>query len=182
MQKGMLTHNHSGAWNLDINGNFSTFAGWILPIDAELLLVADDVNTVRPATVFPHRVGLDAVTGYLEDGMLSWNLAGLPTEHVAQISPQELNRLMQSGSGIVLVDARFSEEFERINIRAAKNIPAPDLRRRYSELPKDKQIVVICSAGMRSSLAASILQSKGFKNVRKVAGGMSGHTVACFAG
>jgi hydroxyacylglutathione hydrolase len=169
-----------GAWNLDINGNFSTFAGWTLPVDGEILLVADSEMTVQTATVWLRRVGLDTVTGYLEGSMLSWNLAGLPTEHVAQLSPQELNQLVTSGSGIVLVDVRSAQEFERINIRGANNIPAPDLRQRHSELPKDKSIVIICSTGMRSSLATSILQSKGFKDVKNVAGGISGYAAAGF--
>jgi hydroxyacylglutathione hydrolase len=144
------------------------------------LLVADNETTVQTATVWLRRVGLDNATGYLEGGMLSWNLAGLPTEHVAQLSPQELNQLMKSDSGIVLVDARSVQEFERINIRGAKNIPAPDLRQRHSELPKDKSIVIICSTGMRSSLAASILQSKGFQDVKNVAGGIAGYAAAGF--
>jgi hydroxyacylglutathione hydrolase len=169
-----------GAWNLDINGNFSTFAGWTLPVDSEILLVAANEATVQAATVGLRRVGLDSITGFLEGGMLSWNLAGLPTEHVAQLSPQELNQLMTSGSSMVLVDTRSTQEFEHINIMGANNIPAPDLRQRYSELPKDKSIVLICNTGMRSSLAASILQSKGFKDVKNVSGGMSGYAAAGF--
>jgi glyoxylase-like metal-dependent hydrolase (beta-lactamase superfamily II)/rhodanese-related sulfurtransferase len=169
-----------GALNLDINGNFSTFAGWTLPVDGEILLIADNETIVQTATVWLRRVGLDNVTGYLEGGMLSWNLTGLPTEHVAQLSPQELNQLMKSDSGIVLVDTRSAQEFARIKIPDAKNIPAPDLRHRHSELPKDKPVVIICSTGMRSSLAASILQSKGFKDVKSVAGGMFGYAAAGF--
>jgi hydroxyacylglutathione hydrolase len=42
--------------------------------------------------------------------------------------------------------------------------------------------VVICSSGTRSSLAASILQRNGFKDVRNVAGGMTGYAAAGFAG
>jgi rhodanese-related sulfurtransferase len=169
-----------GSWNLDINGNFSTFAGWTLPVDGEILLVADNESTIKTAAVWLRRVGLDNVTGYLEGGMLSWNLAGLPTEHVAQLSPQGLCQLMKPGSGIVLVDTRSAQEFARLNIPDAQNIPAPDLRYRYSELPKDKSIVLICSTGMRSSLAAGILQSKGLKDVKSVAGGMSGYAAAGF--
>jgi hydroxyacylglutathione hydrolase len=55
-----------GALNLDINGNFPTFAGWTLPVDGEILLVADNEAVVRTATVWLRSVGLDAVTGYLD--------------------------------------------------------------------------------------------------------------------
>jgi len=170
-----------GALSLDINGNFSTFAGWTLPVDGEILLVADGEAPVRTASVYLRRVGLDAVTGYLEGGMPGWNLAGLPTEHVPQLSPQEVHGLLAAG-GIHLVDARSAQEFERIHIPQAKNIPAPDLRHRHSELPRDKPVVLICSTGMRSTLGASILQRSGFKDVRSVAGGMYGYTAAGFAG
>jgi hydroxyacylglutathione hydrolase len=169
-----------GAWNIDINGNFATFAGWTLPVHGEILLVADSASSVQTATVWLRRVGLDAVTGYLEGGMLSWNLAGFPTEHVAQVSPQELNELIASDSGIILVDSRSTQEFERMHLQGSRNIPAPDLRQRHSELPKDQPIVTICSAGMRSSLAASILQRNGFKDVKSVAGGISGYAAAGF--
>jgi rhodanese-related sulfurtransferase len=171
-----------GAWNIDINGNFATFAGWTLPVDGEILIIADNEAVVQTATVWLRRVGLDNVTGYLDGGMLSWNMAGMPTEHVTQLSPQELNQLIESNTGIVLVDARSPQEFERMNVRGALNIPAPDMRERHTELPRDKPIVVICSAGIRSSLAASILQRNGFKDVKSVAGGMTGYAAAGFAG
>ncbi len=171
-----------GAWSNDINGNFATFAGWTLPVDGEILLVADSESIVKDAALWLRRVGIDNVTGYLDGGMLSWNLAGLPTEHVPQLSPQELHQRIQSKSDGVLVDARSQEEFRKISIPGALNIPAPDLRTQYGELPQDKPITIICSTGMRSSLAASILQRNGFKDVRSVAGGMSGYIAAGFAG
>lgn len=169
-----------GSLSLDISSNFSVFAGWTLPVDSEILLVADSEAVVPNAAVLLRRVGLDNVTGYLKGGMLGWNLAGLPTEHIAQINPAELNQLMVLDKDMVLVDARSAQEFEQIRIQGARNITAPDLRQRHSELPKDKPIVIICGTGMRSSLAASILQSKGFKDVKNVAGGMSGYAAAGF--
>jgi glyoxylase-like metal-dependent hydrolase (beta-lactamase superfamily II)/rhodanese-related sulfurtransferase len=167
-----------GAWNIDFNGNFATFAGWTLPVDGEILVVADSAAIVREAAVWLRRVGLDQVTGYLDGGMLSWSTAGLPTEHVTQLSPQELHPMVASHSKVVLVDVRARQEFETISIPGALNIPAPDLRQRHTELPKDRTVVVICGSGMRSSLAASILQRNGFRDVRNVAGGMSGYAAA----
>jgi glyoxylase-like metal-dependent hydrolase (beta-lactamase superfamily II)/rhodanese-related sulfurtransferase len=167
-----------GAYSIDLNGNFATFAGWTLPVEAEILLVADREADIRTATVWLRRVGLDKATGYLEGGMMSWNLAGMPTEHVAQLSPQELNDRVRSHRGMQLIDARSPREFEEMHIPGARNIPAPDLRMRYGELAGDQPVIVICSTGMRSSLAASLLQRNGIKDVRNVAGGMSGYAAA----
>ncbi len=167
-----------GAWNIDINGNFATFAGWTLPAGGEILIVADSEANVLAATVGLRRVGIDRIPGYLDGGMLNWNLAGLPTEHIVQLNPQELNALTKSKGGITLVDSRSAQEFASMSIPSAINIPAPDMRQRHAELSGDKSIAIICSSGMRSSLAASILQSKGYKDVKNVAGGMSGYAAA----
>ena len=43
-------------------------------------------------------------------------------------------------------------------------------------LPKDKPIAVTCSVGNRSSIAVSILERAGFKNVSNVLGGMTAWT------
>ena len=40
------------------------------------------------------------------------------------------------------------------------------------EIPRDRPIVVHCAMGGRSSIAASILKSKGFENVINLAGGI----------
>ena len=61
-----------GAWNIDFNGNFATFAGWTLPADGEILLVADSDALDRKAAIWLRRVGIDHVTGFLDGGMLTW--------------------------------------------------------------------------------------------------------------
>ncbi|NLW51701.1 MAG: MBL fold metallo-hydrolase [Candidatus Brocadiaceae bacterium] len=171
-----------GAWHIDLGGNFATFAGWVLPVDAEILLVSDTEQRARDAVVWLRRVGLDKVTGYLNGGMFAWARAGLPTEHVAQLSAHELHEMACSTEPMTLVDVRSPAEFEALHIEGAVNIPAPDLRTRHSELPKDAPIALTCSTGHRSSLAASILLRNGHKGLRNVAGGMSGYNAAGYAG
>ena len=167
-----------GAWHIDYRGNFATFAGWTLPANGEIFLVADSDLVVREAAIWLKRVGLDHVKGYLDGGMLAWNAAGLPTEDIIQISPLELHQMVRSNSGMILVDARSAQEFEALHIPGSINIPAPDMRKRHTELPKDKPITVICGSGVRSSLAGSILRSNGFKDVKNVAGGINGYIAA----
>ena len=62
-----------GSWHIDFRGNFSTFAGWVLPADKEILLVGSSADEAAEAAVLLRRVGLDRVTGYLEEGLFeSW--------------------------------------------------------------------------------------------------------------
>jgi len=147
-------------------------------LDSEILIVADSDIIAQEAAIWLRRVGLDNVTGYLDGGMLSWNMAGLPTERVMQISSQEFHQMTHTNSRMIVVDTRSSQEFQTLHIPGAVHIPAPDMRKRHTELPKGATIAVICGTGMRSSLAISILQRNGFKDVLNVAGGMSGYLSA----
>jgi len=60
-----------GAWHLDLNGNFPTFAGWVLPTDKDILLVADEYEKALQATNWAGRVGVDRIVRYLNGGMVA---------------------------------------------------------------------------------------------------------------
>jgi hydroxyacylglutathione hydrolase len=170
-----------GAYHIDFGGNFVTFSGWILPPEKEILIVADSFEQAQEAVVWLRRVGLDKTVGCLEGGMFAWATAGLPMEHICQLSIEELRGLTTEGDGMTLVDVRAPREFESNHISGAVNIPVADLRSRYKELSKDKPLALICSTGHRSSLGASILKQRGFKEIYNVAGGMTGYSAAGYS-
>ena len=170
-----------GAYHIDFGGNFALFAGWILPPEKDIYLVADSFQQAQEAGVWLKRVGLDQAVGFLEGGMFEWAKAGFPTEHVQQLSSEELHTMSISSGSMILLDVRSPHEYERYHIEGAVNIPLADLRTRYHELDKNQPIVLICSTGQRSSLGASLLQQRGFKTVYNVAGGMIGYNAAGYA-
>jgi len=167
-----------GAWHLDLNGNFPTFAGWVLPLDKDVLLVADDYQKALQANTWARRVGLDRIVGYLDGGMIAWALSGLETSHVGLISAKELHEMVTGSDNFVLLDVRFPMEYTDNHIKGAINIPVSELSTRHTELNKDKPTILICSSGNRSSLGVSILKQHGFHNAFNVAGGMSGYSAA----
>jgi hydroxyacylglutathione hydrolase len=169
------------AYHIDAGGNFSTFAGWILPPDAEILLVASSEAQAAQAAAMLRRVGLDRVTGVLHGGMFAWAKEGYLLEYVDQVSAHDLQRMATSGQSAVLVDVRAPTEYDKHHIDGAINIPAPALRTRHAELDPDARTVLICSTGHRSSMAASLLKQQGFRDVVNVSGGMTGYTAAGFA-
>ena len=168
-----------GAWHLDLNGNFPTFAGWVLPTDKDILLVADDYQKALQANTWARRVGVDRIVGYLDGGMIAWAVAGLKTSHIELVSAEELHgKITDRGADFVLLDVRAPMEYEDNHIKGAINIQVSDLRTRHNELNKDKTTILMCSTGNRSSLGASILEQHGFRDVYNVAGGMSGYSAA----
>ena len=168
----------AGATHIDFSGNFATFAGWVLPPEATILLVAESHSQAEEAVVWLRRVGLDRAVGYLEGGMYEWAKAGLPAEHVPQISAEEFDRRMKGKTPVALVDVRAKREYLTGHIEGSINIAAPDLRKQYEVLDTRSPIYVICNTGHRSSLAASLLKQRGFKDVTNVAGGMTGYNAA----
>jgi glyoxylase-like metal-dependent hydrolase (beta-lactamase superfamily II)/rhodanese-related sulfurtransferase len=170
-----------GAYHIDFGGNFATFAGWIILPDKDILLVSDSFEQAYEATIWLRRVGLDDAIGFLDGKMHAWTNKGLPTNHVSQLSAEELYTRITKGESVILVDVRTRSEFEVNHIKGATNIPAPELRTRHKELDKNKQITLICRTGHRSSLAASLLKQQGFRDVSSVAGGMAGYSAAGYA-
>lgn len=168
----------SGAWHLDLNGNFPTFSGWILPTDKDILLVADNYKKALEANTWARRVGVDRIAGYLDGGMMAWAVAGFEASSINLLSVEDLHGMIDGHVDFVLVDVRAPQEYEDNHITGAINIPVAELRTRHEELNKDKATVLICSSGNRSSLGVSILEQHGFNKIYNVAGGMTGYSAA----
>jgi len=168
------------SWHIDLGGNFPTFAGWVLPIDKDILLVTDTYEKALEANTWARRVGVDRIVGCLDGGLFAWATHGLKTEDVRQVSAENLHAMINGQAGITLLDVRAPQEFADSHIEGAINIPAPDLRTRYKELNPALATVLICSTGHRSSLGASILKQNGFHEVYNTAGGMTGYHAAGF--
>jgi len=52
------------------------------------------------------------------------------------------------------------------------NIPNEEIRERINEIPKDKQVIMICNTGLRSYEAMLLACELGIENIKSVAGGM----------
>jgi len=68
-------------------------------------------------------------------------------------------------AGAVLLDVRTPGEFRSGHIEGAVNIPVNELESRIAEIPADKEVVVYCRSGARSSTAKRIMESKGIAHV-----------------
>jgi rhodanese-related sulfurtransferase len=89
-----------------------------------------------------------------------------------EISVQEASSQYQSGA--FFLDVREQSEWDAFHIPGASLIPLGELLNRLNELPRDRQIVVVCRSGNRSKQGRDILLNAGFTNVTSMAGGVSG--------
>jgi rhodanese-related sulfurtransferase len=72
----------------------------------------------------------------------------------------------------LVLDVRAPREWAAGRIDGSVNISLNHLQERLDELSHDRQIIVYCAAGYRSSMAASVLQRNGFDNIVELAGGI----------
>jgi len=68
---------------------------------------------------------------------------------------------------------RTEKEWEAGRVEGSQHIFAGYLKERIDEVPRDRRIAVMCSSGLRGSLAAGMLQDNGF-DVINVLGGTGG--------
>jgi molybdopterin/thiamine biosynthesis adenylyltransferase/rhodanese-related sulfurtransferase len=93
----------------------------------------------------------------------------LPT--TAEITPKELQTLMNDHEPFFLLDVREQEEYNNAHMNGHL-IPLAELPARLIELDKNQVIVVHCHAGVRSMRALEFLVSQGFSKVYSLQGGI----------
>lgn len=71
----------------------------------------------------------------------------------------------------VLIDVREPWEYTADHAKNAKNIPLSKLQQREREIPRDREVLLICQSGHRSLQAAKFLQQQGIARVVNVKGG-----------
>ena len=138
----------------------------------------DDYN--RPATGFTSafrrpgaQIAVLAVVALiiyliLQAGGIGSNTpAGLPKE----ISVSEAFTKYQNGTFIL--DVRTQEEWNEYHAPNTTLIPLDQLPARLNEVPKDKEIVVVCRSGNRSQQGRDILLNAGFTQVTSMTGGLN---------
>jgi len=69
--------------------------------------------------------------------------------------------------GALLVDVREQDEVATLSYDVPNiiNIPLSDFENRFTEIPKDKDVVMVCKSGGRSLRAAGFLVNHGYTNV-----------------
>jgi len=75
-----------------------------------------------------------------------------------------------------LLDVREKVELAVEHVPEAVNIPLGELRLRLEELPRDREILVVCRSGQRAYTATRCLIQHGFK-ARTISGGMLSHAI-----
>jgi hydroxyacylglutathione hydrolase len=160
-----------GSVNIPVTKSLSTWAGWLLDYEKDLVLVCPESDLDRAQRALL-RIGLDRLAGYLPD-VAVWRDSGRKMAQLQQVHPDEVPKLVQTGSAVIL-DVRGLEEHKIQRIPGALHIHGGLLKGRTSDIPKDRPVIVHCQSGGRSAIATSVLKSLGYDNVYNLEGGITG--------
>lgn len=150
-----------GAINIELDGSFAIYAGWLLPFNAPHTLLTEGDAARHEAIAQLIRIGYEQTRGYLAGGMPAWTAAGLPTDTFERINVDELHRRLTSSEAPAVLDVRDETEWRSGHIPGAQHIHVADLPRHLHELPMDRPIALVCRTGHRASIAASIVAALG---------------------
>ncbi|MBN8964110.1 MAG: hypothetical protein J0H89_01755, partial [Rhizobiales bacterium] len=148
--------------------------------DTRIVLCDDNDGLTERASRILTEAGYTDVS-FLQGGVSGWEKAGLELfsgvnvpskafgEHIEHadatpsIPPEELNRLIQSNADMVVVDSRPFDEFQRMSIPTATNVPGAELVLRIRDLAPsaDTLVVVNCAGRTRSIIGAQSLINAG---------------------
>jgi hydroxyacylglutathione hydrolase len=148
-----------------------TRAAWVVEPDADVVvLAASDADALELARNL-EAIGFRSLKGFVAGGIGAWQAAGLETASTPAIDPAELARRLGAGD-LTLLDVREDDEWDEGHVEGSLHVPYHELRDGLpSSLPRDEPVAVACSAGNRSSLAASLLRRAGLENVIHVTDG-----------
>ncbi len=162
-----------GTLNIPLDRSFPNWAGWFLPYDRPIRLIAEGAAQAREAVRDLVLIGLDRVAGWFDASAVeAWAAREGPLATYAVLDWEGAERAVRD-EGAVLVDVRNQTEWNDSHVPGAHHVHLGYLRERAGELPRDRPLLVYCRTGARSAIAASILRAEGFGDVANVDGGIT---------
>ena len=159
-----------GSIGIGLSGQFASWAGSLLGLKSRPVLIADSQSRIDEARMRLARVGIEELSGYLEDGPPGWTQAGFSLAQLPQMTVQDLNE-RRRGRGWHVLDVRRAGEWEGGHIADAQLWPLDRFKEVLPQLDKTTAIAVHCKSGYRSTIACSLLMRAGYRSVTNVVGG-----------
>ncbi len=162
-----------GAVNIGLTPASVHWLGMVIPADTDIIVVADTPTRAQDAAYIYRRAGYDRLIGYIGDGVSSWAAKAKPLNHLPQLSPASLKRILQKYPDHVVIDVRTDAEWNAGHIDCARHIPIGQIIQKKVNLEKNAHITIVCASGYRANIAGSILKAMGYEDVFTLIGGMT---------
>ncbi|AYZ11311.1 MBL fold metallo-hydrolase [Chryseobacterium arthrosphaerae] len=156
--------------NIGLDGDFAPWVGALIADVSQPIVLVTEKGDEEETVTRLSRVGFDHVLGFLKGGFEAWVKAGKETDSVSRISAGQFEKEI-SGKEVKIIDIRRESEYIAEHIHEAYNKPLAYINEWIHELQSQEHFYMHCGSGYRSTMAASILQARGYRNFTEIEGG-----------
>ncbi|HEU4895032.1 MAG TPA: MBL fold metallo-hydrolase [Acidimicrobiia bacterium] len=146
-----------GALGIELRDSFGTWVGWLTEHNTPLALILDEDQSSEEAVRQLIRIGYDDIRGIArnpEAGLVSFR-----TVSSAEYADA-------AAAGAQLLDVRAPNEWETGIVEGSTLSYVPDLATATPPgLDPEEPVWIVCGSGYRASIAAGILQDRGYEPV-----------------
>ncbi len=163
----------SGSFFIGDDADRVNWIGWLAPYDRDLVFLLADDSQFDQVRIDLLRIGLDRIAGYVAGGIERWTESGRWLSSMTRLTPAELVARLAHQNRPTVIDVRTNEEWRSGHIPGSINRFVGEIAR-GAQLPgkEEADIALICATGIRSTVAASLLEAKGRHGLVNVVGGM----------
>ncbi|MDH3243530.1 MAG: MBL fold metallo-hydrolase [Saprospiraceae bacterium] len=155
---------------IGLDGSFAPWVGALIPdLQQPILLIAPE-GRESEAVKRLARVGYDNSLGYLKGGLAAWKASGKEIATIPTIGVSDLEKAYKSNPSIPILDVRKPSEFENEHIDGAQNLALDFINKNMVQVTPGNEYYLHCRSGYRSTIAASILQARGFDKLINIHG------------
>lgn len=146
---------------IGIGGSFAPWVGALVPDLKQPILIIAPEGKAEETVMRLARVGYDNAIGYLKGGFEAWKNAGNEVDQLLTIDIATFEHHYGSGSVENILDVRKPGEYEADHIEDAQNFPLDFINQNMHQIDQNKTYYMHCRSGYRSTIAGSILKSRG---------------------
>lgn len=155
-----------GAIHINGDKSFVNWIGWLGSYDVPQYFIVDPENKEN-ITRQLLSIGLDNIGGFITDV----NTLDIPLKKVNNIGLDIFREYVRK-ENVQLVDVRNLKEYNDGHVPGSDHVFLGTLEENLDKISKNKEVVIYCQSGNRSSVAYSILSKNGFENIINYTGGM----------
>ena len=161
-----------GSLGLEMSDQVAVWAGWLLPFDSPVVLVAERGQNVHEVARQFGRIGFDHVLGVVY-GVSGWVEAGGSLASFETRTTDDLASAIGSGSDIQVLDVRSPGERADCHLEGSVYRYAPHLKDGLpGGLDRSEELWVTCGSGYRAFAASAFLEAAGLRIVVVTPGGV----------
>lgn len=150
----------AGSFNFEGDGKLATYLAWLIPWGKPVTLLADTPGQIADAQRELARVGIDRPAAAATGGPAAWVREGERTATFPRARFADLADMRERAEDVVVLDVRRASERAAGHIEGSVHIPIHELHGRIGEVPPGT-VWVHCAGGMRTAIAASLLDAVG---------------------